>query len=421
MRGWSPRVLARRRPRIDPAADLADTTTTSRHDHHDHHDRRPRRCPPIRGDDSSHHRRHRAHHRRHHRGRRLRPGLGEWRGPRLHAHRPDPQGHRHPGREPRPRSRRRARRQRLRLAGIDNSPRSPPRTSRSRPTRSCPPSSRSPQVGTTSSATWRRRRPDGAPAPTGFARSRPSRPTPTPAPSPSWPAAAHHRLPRLGAADRPPPPDTAVERSSAKMRRLPPIRRRCCVEAWKALDLPITRPEDFGSNGWAIGADRVEGATGSVLLANPTSRGGRAPLQRDATDRPRRVRRLRRTTARRARHRHRLHRRRLVDAHDLRRQADDRLRPHPRSRLTDVVPRRRRVDSRCVDRRRPSTSCAPTAPSTPRPARCGAATTARSSTSRHRLDRDQRVTYRDANIDNDEFIEQYPGCHGSRASPTCRH
>ena len=41
------------------------------------------------------------------------------------------------------------------------------------------------------------------------------------------------------------------------------------VAAWQALDLPSAQPEDFGSNGWAIGADRVEGGAGSLLLANP--------------------------------------------------------------------------------------------------------------------------------------------------------
>ena len=51
---------------------------------------------------------------------------------------------------------------------------------------------------------------------------------------------------------------------------------RPCVEAWHGArtlaDRAHPRP-DFGSNGWAIGADRVEGGTGSLLLANPTSRG----------------------------------------------------------------------------------------------------------------------------------------------------
>ena len=145
------RLLTGRGSRVDPAADVA------RHDHdhhvHDHHDDHDPRPPSLRGRDPPDHRRRAAHHRRHPRRRRIRPGLGQRRGPRLHADRPDPQGHQHPCRSARTGRRGRERRQRLRLEGHR------PRRHRRRRLRdrlrrrSSSSSRRSPPDGTTSSPT----------------------------------------------------------------------------------------------------------------------------------------------------------------------------------------------------------------------------------------------------------------------------
>lgn len=72
----------------------------------------------------------------------------------------------------------------------------------------------------------------------------------------------------LGSA-QPPAADAAVSGIRTPTERAADPSVADLVAAWQALELPITRTDDVGSNGWAIGADRVEGGTGSLLLANP--------------------------------------------------------------------------------------------------------------------------------------------------------
>lgn len=65
----------------------------------------------------------------------------------------------------------------------------------------------------------------------------------------------------------------AAEPAGARRPRLatpePSIDSDAVVAALSGLDLPLGDGSDLGSNGWAIGKDRVEGGTGGLLLANP--------------------------------------------------------------------------------------------------------------------------------------------------------
>ena len=113
-------------------------------------------------------------------------------------------------------------------------------------------------------------------------------------------------------ADRAPAPRSIIRRRSGQR------------SSTAADDLGLNDPGSLGSNGWAIGTRprrRRQGRPAARQSALPV--GGRTPLRRGATHRARRVRHLRREPARPARHRHRLHRRRRVDPHRVGRQADD--------------------------------------------------------------------------------------------------
>lgn len=68
----------------------------------------------------------------------------------------------------------------------------------------------------------------------------------------------------LGTAAPPASPDAA-----AGARTVAATSSDAELEAWAALDLDLDATSTAGSNGWAIGSERTAGGTGSLLLANP--------------------------------------------------------------------------------------------------------------------------------------------------------
>ena len=226
----------------------AETTVLVEHDagRDDRRHDRPRRCV-VRSDDPPDDRRRAAHHRRVDRRRRLRAGLRQRPGPRLHARRPGAQGAGTPCRGVRTRRRQRQRRERLRLAGDRHRRHRPRRLAHRRAggrrrlrglRRRVEPAARR----------RRRRRAVAAGAPARHGCS------PITADDLYAYARSITLLASGGPADR-------LHRLGPATRRRPDgdgHRRPAC-----------SMPEATGSNAWAVGADLVTGGEGGLLVANP--------------------------------------------------------------------------------------------------------------------------------------------------------